>query len=215
MSLNNSLNKLEEELNKETYLKTEILKKSYDKTKPKAIELVEIKEEEEIDNVINDNNMADNIEEINNKICKGITEQNNPNNIEKAEGTSNDSQKKVNDFNNYSFKCLNDNLNFELDKGTFEGIYKLTLQNDGLFPWPKNETILSTDRRRSNIKIKDIILEPLNPGLNYSFDITFRHMNNLPEGKYYSYLIFKAKGKQFGNSILINFEIKDKNNLKN
>ena len=81
MSLNNSLNKLEEELNKETYLKTEILKKSYDKTKPKTIELVEIKEEEEIDNVINDNNMADNIEEINNKICKGITEQNKPNNI--------------------------------------------------------------------------------------------------------------------------------------
>ena len=214
-SLNDSLMKLEEELNKETYLKTEILKKSYDKAKPKTIGLVEIKEEEEKDNEINDNNKADDIEEINNKNCKRITESNKPNIIEKEEGTNNDNQKIVNDFNNYSFKCLNDNLNFELDKGTFEGIYQLTLQNDGLFPWPKNETILSTDRSRSNIKIQDVILKPLNPDLNYSFDIKFRHMNNLPEGKYYSYLIFNAKGKQFGNSILINVEIKEKNNLKN
>jgi hypothetical protein len=44
ISLNNSLMKLEEELNKETYLETKILKKSYDKTKPKTIRLVEIKE---------------------------------------------------------------------------------------------------------------------------------------------------------------------------
>ena len=215
ISLNNSLMKLEEELNKETYLETKILKKSYDKTKPKTIRLVEIKEEEEKDNDNVDNIKEDDIEEINNKNCKRIKEPNKPNIIEKTEETNNDNQKIVDDFNNYSFKCLNDNLNFELDKGTYEGIYELTLQNDGIFPWTKNETVLSTDKSRSNIKIQDIILEPLNPGLNYSFDIKFRHMNNLPEGKYYSYLIFNAKGKQFGNSILINVEIKDKNNLKN
>ena len=36
-------------------------------------------------------------------------------------------------------------------------------------------------------------------------------MHTLPGCKYYSYLIIKANGKQFGNNILINVEIKDKN----
>ena len=39
-------------------------------------------------------------------------------------------------------------------------------------------------------------------------------MHTLPGCKYYSYLIIKANGKQFGNNILINVEIKDKNRWK-
>jgi hypothetical protein len=54
-------------------------------------------------------------------------------------------------------------------------------------------------------------LQPLDPGLNYSSDIKLRKMHTLPGCKYYSYLIIKSNGKQFGNNILINIEIKDKN----
>ena len=39
-------------------------------------------------------------------------------------------------------------------------------------------------------------------------------MNNLPVGKYYSYLDFKVNGKKYGNSILINVEIIEKNKKK-
>ena len=211
-AINKSLIKLEQDLNKETFHKTQILKKSYSKNKTidnehvkeiskeksKTIPLdekEEEEEEEEIDNSNDNNNKEDVIKKINNK----------PNIIGELEATNND---------NYSFKCLNDNLNFTFYKGVYEGICKLNLQNNGLNPWPKNTTILSTDRTRSNINIQDIVLQPLDPGLNYTFDIKFRQMDNLAEGKYYSYLIFKINGKQFGNSILINVEIKEKNNLK-
>ena len=58
-------------------------------------------------------------------------------------------------------------------------------------------------------------MEPLNPGCQSAFDIKFRNMNKLPVGKYYSYLDFKVNGKKYGNSILINVEIIEKNKKKN
>ena len=114
---------------------------------------------------------------------------------------------KVNDFNDYSFKCLTTNLNFSIYKGTSEVKFKLKLENNGSFPWPKNQTTLSTDRTTSNIKIKEIILDPLNPGISCDFDVLFRNMNQLSEGKYYSNLEFKVGEKKYGNNILINVEI--------
>ena len=117
-------------------------------------------------------------------------------------------------FNNYSFKCLTKKLNFTMNKGISEATYKLIYENDGEFPWPKNRTILSTDYSNSNIKIQDVLMEPLNPGCQCTFDIKFRNMNKLPEGKYYSYLDFKVNGKKYGNSILINIEILEINKKK-
>ena len=113
----------------------------------------------------------------------------------------------INDFNDYSFKCLSTNLNFSIYKGTNELKFKLKLENNGSFPWPKNKTILSTDKSKSNIKIKEIILDPLNPYINSDFDVLFRNLSQLPEGKYYSNLEFKVCGKKYGNNILINVEI--------
>ena len=113
----------------------------------------------------------------------------------------------INDFNDYSFKCLSTNLNFSIYKGTNELKFKLKLENNGSFPWPKNKTILSTDKSKSNIKIKEIILDPLNPGISCDFDALFRNMSQLSEGKYYSNLEFKVCGKKYGNNILINVEI--------
>ena len=114
---------------------------------------------------------------------------------------------KINDFNDYSFKCLTDDLNFSIYKGTSELKFKLKLENDGSFPWPKNQTILSTDKSKSNIKIKEIILDPLNPTIKRDFDVLFRNMNQLSEGKYYSNLEFRVSGKKFGDNILINVDV--------
>ena len=120
-----------------------------------------------------------------------------------------DNNIKLKDFNDYSFNCLTKNLNFTIKKGTSEAKFKLIFENDGEFPWPKNKTILSTDKSKSNIKIQDILMEPLNPQSKCTFDIKFRNMGRLQKGKYYSYLDFKVEGKKYGNSILVNVEVID------
>ena len=105
---------------------------------------------------------------------------------------------------NYSFKCLTKNLNFAIKKGISEATFKLIFENDGEFPWPKHKTILITDESKSKIKIEPILMEPKNPRCQYTFDIKFKKMNRLQEGKYFSYLDFLVEGKKKGDSILIN-----------
>ena len=115
-----------------------------------------------------------------------------------------DNNIKLKDFNDYSFKCLTKNLNFTMKKGTSEAKFQLIFENDGEFPWPKHKTILITDESKSNLKIEPILMEPKNPRCQYTFDIKFKNMNRLQEGKYFSYLDFKVEGKKKGDSILIN-----------
>ena len=213
-TLQNKFKTLEEKLNEETYLKTiypnnkniyiDPLSKSNENVK--NIQLSEIKEAE------NEN------EEQNNKSIKQKANMN-LNKSEKKNVTNLDQNKKYIKTDNikykslnlenphYSFKCLTNNLNFFIYKGTSELKFKLKLKNDGAFTWPINQTLLSTDKSKSNIKIKEVILDPLNPGESCDFFILFKNMNNLPEGKYYSNLEFKVGENKFGNNILISVKI--------
>ena len=50
-----------------------------------------------------------------------------------------------NEFNNYSFNCLTNDLDLVASKGTKQVVFKLELENKGKFPWPKNKTTLSND----------------------------------------------------------------------
>jgi hypothetical protein len=119
-----------------------------------------------------------------------------------------DNNIKLKDFNNYSFKCLTKNLNFTIKKGISEATFKLIFENDGEFPWPKHKTILITNESKSNLKIEPILMKPINPRCQYTFDIKFRNMNKIQEGKYFSYLNFLVEGKKKGDSILINVMVK-------
>ena len=204
-SFREHLQKVEEMLNAETVIKTEIInnenKNNENMNNTKQTDTVEPNEKNQKSNDMNNNNLnyhPDKDNNLNEKkikppVIKNIT---------------------LKDLNNYSFKCLTENLYFTMYKGLNEVTYKLTYENDGECQWPKNRTILSTDKSNSNIKIQDILMEPLNPGSQWAFDIKFRNMNNLPVGKYYSYLDFKVNGKKYGNSILINVEIIEKNKKK-
>jgi hypothetical protein len=196
---------IEEVLNEETYLKTQILENENNKNKKidanKPTDVVVVKDnninlnEAKPEDKKNNNNTEDHKDDINKDI--------------KSKSVKIINHISLNDFNNYSFKCLTKNLNFTIKKGTSEAIFKIICENDGEFPWPKNKTILSTDKSKSNIKIQDILMEPLNPRSKCTFDIKFRNMGRLQEGKYYSYLDFKVEGKKYGNSILINVEVID------
>ena len=121
-------------------------------------------------------------------------------------------QKKENDFNNYSFNSLTNNLNFMISKKTKQFSFTMELENNGKNTWPQNRTILSTDPSISNIQMKNIILEPLKPGFKSSINGIFTDIDKLKPGKYHSYLIFKVDGRKYGNNILINIEVLENDN---
>ena len=110
-------------------------------------------------------------------------------------------------INKYSYKCLTNNLNFALQKGIKEGNFLIEIENNGLFPWPKNKTFLVNDRFKSNINIQNIQLDPLNPHQKTSVNIFLSHMNQYKPGKYNIHLDFMVNGKKYDESILINIEV--------
>ena len=115
-----------------------------------------------------------------------------------------------NEFNNYSFNCLTKELDLVASKGTKQVVFKLELENNGKFPWPKNKTTLSNDLTKSIIQMKEIVLEPLNPGEITSVNVMLNEIDKFKAGEYYCYLEFKVDGKCNGNNIAIKIKIIDK-----
>ena len=188
-------------LNEETYLKTQIRKSEPEDKNIKKIDPNKIRDSIELLKLKN------NLNKIKTEISTIIKNDHKDDNLNPVQLEN----KNLKDFNNYSFKCLTQNLNFTMYKGTNEAIFQIKLENDGEFPWPKNKTILSTDESKSDIKMQNIHMEPLNPHCQSTLDIKFSNMSKYPEGKYYSYLNFTADGKKFGDILLISVEIIDSN----
>lgn len=139
---------------------------------------------------------------------------NNRNNKRKEESDDEENNKTIvkntyknTKINKYSYKCLTNNLNFALQKGIKEGNFLIEIENNGLFPWPKNKTFLVNDRFKSNINIQNIQLDPLNPHQKTSVNIFLSHMNQYNPGKYNIHLDFMVNGKKYDESILINIEV--------
>ena len=122
--------------------------------------------------------------------------------------------KKTTEFNNFSYLCLTDKLKFSVNQGTKNAKFDFILKNNGIFPWPKNETFLIPDPFISDINVDKIKLEPLNPGEKHTFSINLKDLEKLEPGKYNIYLEFNAKNKNFGEKILITFEILKKQENK-
>ena len=106
----------------------------------------------------------------------------------------------------YSFRCLTNNLNYKIKEGTESIIVKIILENNGKLTWPKNETFLLTDETKSNFKIKEIRLNPLEPGDQEYIYIDI-NLNKCTQGLYENCLVFNVKGKNYGNNIIINIEV--------
>ena len=120
-------------------------------------------------------------------------------------------QTKEDEFNNYyTFNCLTKDLDFIVSKGTKQVVFTLELENNGKFPWPKNKTTLSNDLTKSIIQMKEIVLEPLNPGEITSINVMLNEIDKFKAGEYYCYLEFKVDGKCNGNNIAIKIKITDK-----
>ena len=114
-----------------------------------------------------------------------------------------------NESNNYSYQCLTDDLTFSVNQGVKNTKFDIILKNNGIYPWPKNESFLVSNIM-SDKNVDNIKLEPLNPGEVYTFNIYFNDLDKLKPGKYNTYLDFNVKNKNFGEKILIIFEIIEK-----
>ena len=118
--------------------------------------------------------------------------------------------KKHSDFNNYSYECLTKELEFSIYQGTKNARFNLELKNNGDYPWPKSQSFLICDSHLSDKIVEKIELEALNPGHSCYVSVYFDDLEELNPGKYNTYLDFNAKNKNFGEKILIIFEILEK-----
>ena len=125
----------------------------------------------------------------------------------------NESQREEKNINDYSFNCLTNDLDFIVTKGIKQIVFTLELENNGKLAWPKNKTILSADPSKSIIKMKEIVLEPLNPGEKTSVNMSFNDMDKLKPGNYCVFLEFKVNAKIARNNIVINIRVL-KNDIK-
>ena len=119
---------------------------------------------------------------------------------------------KINETHEYSSKCLTNNLNFSIQKGIKDGNFAIELENNGLYPWPKDKAFLEIDNSKSNLNVQNIKLKPLNPGIKAPVIITVNQIDKYMPGKYFICLDFKICGKKYGKSILINIEITENYN---
>ena len=119
--------------------------------------------------------------------------------------------KKLDDFKNYSYQCLTNELKFSVNEGTKDARFNLVLKNNGKFPWKKDSSFLVCDNYISDIVVEQIKLQPLNPGEEYTNSIYFKNLQTLKPGVYKTYLDFNINGNKFGEKILINCEIIEQN----
>ena len=172
--------------------KNEIITKSYNNNR-----------EENKDIYINKNNIINNTDDGNSK-PKNIL-------IKSNIFESHTNLNKKNNIDNYSYQCLTKPLSFSAYKGTKKERFNLVLKNNGELSWPKNNSFLIKDNFSSNNIIVDkIYLEPLNPNEKCNVSVFFKNTENLLPGKYNIYLNFNVNNKNYGEKILITFEILDK-----
>jgi hypothetical protein len=98
-------------------------------------------------------------------------------------------------------------LNYKIKKGTKEILIKFILENNGKFTWPENGTFLLTNEAKSDFRIQEISLNPLEPGKKVSVSITIINFDKFNLGLKKIYLVLNIKGKNYGNNIIINIEI--------
>ena len=118
--------------------------------------------------------------------------------------------KNLNEFNNYSYECLTKELNFSVNEGTYNAKFNIILKNNGKFPWKKDKSFLICDESISDISLEKIKLQPLNPGEEFTNSLYFQNLQVLKPGIYKMYLNFNVDGKKYGENILINCEIVEK-----
>ena len=129
------------------------------------------------------------------------------NEVIELNGNDNKNNNRYEESSQYSFRCLTNNLNYKIKKGTKEIIIDLEYENNGKLAWPENETFLLIDETKSAFIIQKIYLYPLKPGEKYLSYIHFYNLDKFKQGLYINYFVFNVKGKDFGNNIKFTIEI--------
>ena len=125
----------------------------------------------------------------------------------KLNENDNKNNNKSEEIDQYSFRCLTNNLNYKIKKGLKEITIELEYENNGKLAWPENETFLLIDKTKSSFIIQKIYLYPLRPGEKYLSFIHFYNLDKFKPGLYYNYFVFNVKGKDVGDNIKFTIEI--------
>jgi len=118
------------------------------------------------------------------------------------------SEKKNKKFGKYSYELLEDNLNFYISNTTKNELIQLRLKNNCKLTWPENETKLICNDKESIIYFNEVILPPLESGIQKSIQIKLKIPEQLPMGEEYKVKInFNVKGKNYGEPIILHVNI--------
>ena len=116
--------------------------------------------------------------------------------------------KKNKKIGNYSYELLNNNLNFYISNNTKYELIQLRLKNNCKLTWPENETKLKCNDKESIIFFDEVILLPLESGIQEFIQLKLKIPKELPmEEDYQVNLNFNVKGKNYGKPIIIHVKI--------
>jgi hypothetical protein len=118
-------------------------------------------------------------------------------------------EKNDNNNNNeeYSYKLLSKNLDFYIPSDSKNEEIGLTMENNSKKDWPENETKLICDTSQSLIGFDEIVLPPIKKGHHEEIKIILNIPGGLEFDTYKVYMNFNVKGKNYGETIIINAKI--------
>ena len=114
----------------------------------------------------------------------------------------------------YSFQSLTSNLNIKGIQGVEELSIQINIKNNGYNNWPKENTFLICNKKKSDIYAEDIQLFPLKSKMTSTVNIIICYIKNIPPGKYNVFLNFNVDGKNYGKELKIEVEILKKEKKK-
>ena len=106
----------------------------------------------------------------------------------------------------FSYECLNKELNVKGVQGIDHLYIDITIENNGK-DWPKDNIFLRNDKEKSQIAAEEIKIISLMSGWQTKERIVFKYLNKIKPGIYYSYINLNINGKNYGEPIVIKVEI--------
>ena len=115
-------------------------------------------------------------------------------------------EKNDNNNNNeeYSYKLLSKNFDFYIPSDSKNEEIGLTMENNSNKDWPENETKLICDTSQSLIGFDEMVLPPIKKGHHEEIKIILNIPGGLEFDTYKVYMNFNVKGKNYGETIIIN-----------
>ena len=111
----------------------------------------------------------------------------------------------------YNYRCLNENLLLEIEKGTKNTEFEILIQNISELSWDDKSVKFICDRNNSNITIEEEIKVPsLQIGQQTKVLLKYNNLEKLGEGDYKSIFKFCVNNNIYGEPLILYIKVIDK-----